>query len=252
MPTLFRAAGSKSRDSMDQRRARAVRAATAVARAYGLDVRRPRVLADANNTIVHLRPAPVVAKVGTTWIRDGAGVLAQELSVAMHVASRSGPMPPPARGIPVEVHHHDGLAMTFWCYVKGSCDNPPAAVTAGSLRRLHSALAEYPARLHSFRAELDELATALVDPARTPTLDRADRAFLRSTLGSLIAELDYQDGPVIVLHGDPHEGNRIATDGEVLWIDWRPHASGPLNGISAPLTRRTPRCSTKPTPRSSR
>lgn len=228
MPTLFRPAGSEPPDSSDQRRTRAVRAAAAAARAHGLDVREPRVLADANNTIVHLRPAPVVAKVATTWIRDGPGVLAQELSVAMHVARRSGPMPPPAEEVPVEIHHHDGLAMTFWRYVEHSRDGPTAAVTAGSLRRLHAALADYPGPLRSFRVELDELATALIDPTRTPTLDRVDRAFLRSTLSSLLTDLDHYDGPVFVLHGDPHEGNRIAIDGDVLWVDLEAACIGPL------------------------
>jgi len=44
---------------------RAVAAAVAVARAHGLAVGEPAVLSDGVNLVVHLRPAPVVARVAT-------------------------------------------------------------------------------------------------------------------------------------------------------------------------------------------
>ncbi|MGH2584336.1 MAG: aminoglycoside phosphotransferase family protein, partial [Dehalococcoidia bacterium] len=43
----------------------AVAAAVAVARAHGLPVEEPAVLADLFSVMVHLRPAPVVARVAT-------------------------------------------------------------------------------------------------------------------------------------------------------------------------------------------
>jgi hypothetical protein len=75
-------------DSPVQRRARAVGAASAVGRSYGLDVGDPLVLADSNNTIVHVRPAPVVAKVGTTGIQHGPAVLDREPAVAKRGRTR--------------------------------------------------------------------------------------------------------------------------------------------------------------------
>jgi hypothetical protein len=228
MSRMIPTARSNPHESAEQRRRRALRAATTVARAHGLDVRHPRVLADDNNTIVHLRPAQVVAKVATTWIRDGPDVLARELSVAMHVARRGGPIPPPAEDLPARLHHHDGLAMTFWRYVECATDGPPPTVTTGSLRRLHAALADYPDRLPSFRMELDELLAALADPGVAPTLDDDDRTFLRRTFRSLLADLDRHDHRARALHGDPHEGNRMVVEGDVLWVDLEAVCVGPL------------------------
>jgi hypothetical protein len=49
-----------------ERRRRAIAAASGVARGYGLEPTNPVVLQDWNNTIIHLRPFPVVAKVSTS------------------------------------------------------------------------------------------------------------------------------------------------------------------------------------------
>jgi hypothetical protein len=139
-----------------------------VARSFGLDVQEPRVLADANNTIVHLRPAALAANLATSSIRDGYTVLVRELALAVHVAKRGGPTPPPATEVPVVVHHQDGLAMTFLRYVERSGADPQPVTTAASLRRLHTALEEFAQRLPSFDSELRELALALQDSSRTP------------------------------------------------------------------------------------
>jgi hypothetical protein len=217
-------------DSADRRRKRAMHVATTVARSHGLDVRDARVLADANNTIIHLRPTPIVGKVSTTWIRDGSRVLKQELALAQHVVEHGGPMPPPAAELPVRVHHHDGLAMTFWRYVHCSPIGPPAATTVASLRRLHAALEGYPGSIASFDGQLRELAAALADAERTPTLAAADRAFLRATLLDLLNDVLRWNRPALILHGDPHEGNRITTDGDVVGSTSRPHRSARSSG----------------------
>ena len=48
---------------------------------------RTQILKDSNNTIVHLQPAPIVAKVGTSHFRDaGLESLERELTVARHLA----------------------------------------------------------------------------------------------------------------------------------------------------------------------
>jgi Phosphotransferase enzyme family len=228
MSGLIRPAAGGPHLPARQRRDRAVRAAVTVARRSGFDVRDPYVLADANNTIVHLRPAALVAKVATSWMRDGSATLAHELALAVHVARRGGPIPRPAGGIPAEVHHHDGLAMTFWRYVERSGTRPSPATTTGSLRRLHAALDGYPGMLPPFDALLDELAAALHRPTRTPTLAPGDRSFLREVGGALLAEVHRHRTPARALHGDPHEGNRITTDGDVLWVDLEAACIGPL------------------------
>src|SRR3954451_18502571 len=64
----------------------AMRAALAVAEALGLRVGAPAVLHDGSNLLVHLRPAPVVARVPTVtgMVRPGAGWLQREVAVAGH------------------------------------------------------------------------------------------------------------------------------------------------------------------------
>src|SRR5439155_4632333 len=51
-----------------ERRSRALKAAVAVVAAQGLDASEARVLEDWNDTVVHIAPAPVVARVRTSWV----------------------------------------------------------------------------------------------------------------------------------------------------------------------------------------
>lgn len=68
----------------------AVRAAVAVAAAHGLVAADPVVLEDGSNVIVHLSPAPVVARIAarTALIRPSVvDHLARDLSVSAFLAS---------------------------------------------------------------------------------------------------------------------------------------------------------------------
>jgi hypothetical protein len=76
---------------------RAMRAALAVAETVGVRVGAPVVLHDGSNLLVHLSPAPVVARVPTVTgiVRPGAGWLRRELAVAGHLARRGAPVVAP-------------------------------------------------------------------------------------------------------------------------------------------------------------
>ena len=73
-----------------------------VADEAGLRVRRPLVLRDATNLLVHLAPAPVVARVatGTSAIRSGDAWLARELAIAGHLAKVGAPVVAPSAELP--------------------------------------------------------------------------------------------------------------------------------------------------------
>ena len=72
---------------------RAVAAAVAVAARHGISAGQPRVLWDSNNTVVHLHPAQVVAKVAANERRpEGAVALSRELAVAAHLAALGAPV----------------------------------------------------------------------------------------------------------------------------------------------------------------
>ena len=66
-----------------ERRRAAFEVAVAIARTLGSNPVRPRIIKDSNNTIVHLAPSPIVAKVGTSHFRDAKlQSLERELAVA--------------------------------------------------------------------------------------------------------------------------------------------------------------------------
>ena len=68
-------------------------AAVKVAATLGIHCDAPVVLADGANVVVHLSPAPVVAKVAasTTEVRPGAAWLQRELDVAGYLSGRGAP-----------------------------------------------------------------------------------------------------------------------------------------------------------------
>ena len=80
----------------------AAEAAVKVAASLGVRCTNPVVLADGANVIVHLSPAPVVAKVAasTTAVRHPAAWLQRELDVTGFLAERGAPVMVPSPGIP--------------------------------------------------------------------------------------------------------------------------------------------------------
>ena len=80
-----------------ERQLRAMRAAGVIAARHGLRGAEPRLLSDCNNTIVHLAPWPVVAKVAETSGRPAARIrLQRELDVALHLVRTGAPDPHPS------------------------------------------------------------------------------------------------------------------------------------------------------------
>jgi hypothetical protein len=203
---------------------KAVDAAVGVGRACGLAVERARILSDANNTLVHLGPAGVVAKVGTSAFR---GVqlesLEREVAVAAFLA---------ARGAPVIAPHADpgphgwrDLTVTLWQYAEPARGEPLDAVAG--LRAVHDALAAFPGELPWFGVELGD-ARRLLDPDRSPALAAGDRAFLRGVVDELQATLSGWHGPPRALHGSPHEGNWLRTAEGWRLLDFETACRGPL------------------------
>jgi hypothetical protein len=116
---------------------RALQGAVEVAEESGLRVERPLVLGDRSNLLVHLRPAPVVARVATATatMRVGDAWLAREVAVASYLTSVGAPVVAPAREIAAGPRHHDGLVLTFWEYVE-ELDQPADSAEAGRRLRL--------------------------------------------------------------------------------------------------------------------
>src|SRR5712691_1898503 len=128
----------------------AVDAALTVARAHGLPTDRARVVRDLTNVIVHLEPAPVVARVPVTLARlRGADWFAREIELARFLTDAGAPIVPPAPDVDPGPHEHDGFHVTLWRYDDHDPEGLDAHAAGESLRELHEALAPFPGGLPS-------------------------------------------------------------------------------------------------------
>jgi hypothetical protein len=163
----------------------AVRAAVTVAARFGLATEEPVVLADGANIVVHLRPAPVVAKVAasTPAVRhDNQHWLQRELDVSAFLAAEGAPVVPPSPELPATTHHDDGHVMSFWRYLPpADPKRRPDEETIGSmLRDLHAVLRRYPTATIPVLAPLQDIPAFLARPQTQVTQERkADLAAYR-------------------------------------------------------------------------
>jgi hypothetical protein len=209
-----------------ERRRRALRAALTVAREFGVGAEDASVLKDSNNTVIHLAPAPLVAKVATTTIRaDAREGLEREVAVATHLAGRGAPVVSPSADPPPGPHRTDAAFVSLWRYYEREAVEDDAGAAGEALRALHDALADYPGDLPDFTAQLDH-ATALVE--RMPTISDVDRAFLRRTSRPVRTLLGGRRIDRRPLHGEAHLGNLIRTSRGLLWLDFEAACAGPL------------------------
>jgi hypothetical protein len=124
-----------------------------------------RILRDATNVLVHLEPAPVVARVPITLARlRPREWFDEEIRLARFLADAGAPVAPPSADVDPGPSESDGLLVTFWRYV----DHDPArfepALAGRTLRELHAALAGYERPLPACH-RLDEIGR-LADRAR--------------------------------------------------------------------------------------
>ncbi len=195
----------------------AVAAAVAVAASYDVAVDDPVVLADGANVVVHLRPAPLVAKVAasTHLVREPGRWLRRELLLAGHVHRAGLPVVRPSPLVPAVVHREQGRLLTCWEHLP---HDPTATVRPGALgamlRDLHAALLTAP--------ELPRLVTPLQDLRRFLAHRGSDgmrRAF---------DELALPEDAGQALHGDPHPGNLLLGPAGWTWSDLEDTCSGPV------------------------
>jgi molybdopterin-guanine dinucleotide biosynthesis protein A len=210
-------------------RARAVRAAELAARAHGVEVNAPTVLQDWNDTIVHLRPAPVVARVRTSWLdEDPEATVERELAIVGHAAARGAPVVRPTPNARPGPHRFEGLTLSFWEYV----EELPAEVTpseaAASLRSLHAALADYPSSLPTLWSRLERAQSAVADARSCPRLPEDDRRFLAARVEALSSAFRAMKLPERPIHGGPHLANLLQTPIGPRWIDFDTVCLGPL------------------------
>jgi len=213
---------------MTDLRQRALAAAVAAARRHGLRVEEPLLLHDASNVLVHLRPAPVVARVATTTAmsRGGGGEhLAREIAIAAHLARAGAPVIPPSGEVDPGPHMEDGMSLSFWQLAE-RLPGPPSPAAAGrALRECHEALAGAHLQLPPLEA-LHEAGRVLDMPVGAEIHSADDMAMLREGLATVLERLSGLPlGPV---HGDSHLANVMHAENGTLWFDWEDAFAGPV------------------------
>jgi hypothetical protein len=212
--------------------ARALAAAQAVALANSVACQDAVVVAAGSNVLVHLKPAPVMARVmtGTAMLHDDVERwLAREVAVGIFLGER-GLAVLPTDVLAPGPHRYDELWMTFWEFVEHDPSRPPDAEELGrSLRELHAALADFPGELgplSGIRDWLDQLLAELhPSPARTPqNIDS-----LRSQLHELTPTVFESSLPKQAIHGDASVSNLLRTDVGLLWNDLEDVCIGPVH-----------------------
>jgi len=209
----------------------ACRAARAVARRHGIDVPEPRALGVWNNTIVHLAPQPLVAKVSSLIRRpSGTVALRTELEIALHLQRAGAPTIAPSPQVPSEVHRHGDYVLTFWQY---RVHDPAAALhpaaASEALEAVHRALDTYRGALPSFMLrQVRRAGQLLADSEALSALPAPDRAYLAAEYARLTATLAHRELDHRALHGDPHRRNFLAGPGGCVMIDFESACSGPV------------------------
>ena len=213
---------------MTARTDRAITAAVAVAQAHGLAASDPVLLHDGVNAVVHLRPAPVVARVATLTplLRPRpARPLGREVALATALTAAGAAVVPPSDLLPPGPHEHDGLTSSFWRFLEFLPQPPTAAEAGRALGELHAVLAGLPPLWDGSPLDtpLDDLT---VFAERGGELG-ADPALVRRTAELTAALRPRLGGTDVTLHGDPHPGNLLHTADGLVWTDLEDTSRGP-------------------------
>ena len=213
--------------------ARALAAAQAVALANSVACDEAVVVAARSNVLVHLKPAPVIARVmtGTAMLHgDVERWLAREVAVGAFLAER-GLAVPPTDVLAPGPHRYEGLWMTFWQFVEHDASRPlpRAHELGGSLRELHAALAGFPGELGQLSDVRDWLDRLLAELHPSPGLSRKDGDLLRSHLQELTPTVFESSLPAQAIHGDASISNLLRTDNGLIWNDLEDACVGPVH-----------------------
>jgi hypothetical protein len=216
----------------EERSQRAVAAALALAPENGLRVEESAVLNDLFSLLVHLRPAPVVARVTTympklrTPIADW---LDREIAVTTYLSEQGAPVVAPSQELPLGPHERDGFWISFWTHVEPNPDRTPTTDDCSALLPdLHTVLRSYSGELPALCA--DDVTRGLETlGGADDVLDESDVDLLCASAERLRPLWEAPSGDVQPLHGDAHPGNLISTrDGGLVWIDFEDVCLGPV------------------------
>ena len=219
---------------------RALAAAGTVASAGGLKSSGAVVINSDSNVLVHLRPAPVVARVmtGTVALHDDPRRwLEREISVLEFLAP-SGLAVSPSRLIAPGPHCYDGLWMTFTEWIPAVEPGPEAQPAAhlddarGLGRRLsdlHDELRPFEGELGGLRELREDIERLLGQIRPADAQEREATSSLREQLDALRTAVFESSLPTQALHGDVSLRNLLRTPRRLVWNDFEDTFRGPVH-----------------------
>lgn len=210
-------------------------AARAVAAEAGVSCGQATVVNAGSNVMVHLRPAPVLARVmtGTAVLHeDPERWLSREVSVLGFLAPSAiavAPSPLIAPG----PYCRDGLWMTFWEALehRGSADLAAGPERLGlALRGLHGELAAYEGELPGFGDVQQRIERLLRALRPSPDLSAERIESLESRLRELGETVFGAPHPTQALHGDASLYNLLVLPSDrLVWNDFEDVVMGPVH-----------------------
>lgn len=227
------------------RSAGAVEAARVLGLELGLDVRDPVILHDAFSVVVHLQPAPVVARVPLV-LPPGMqrAALAErqqrEVDFVGWLAGTGLPVVGPSPLVPARPHVRDSYSMTFWELADLAEDHVPyGSADAALVVELHAAMRKYPGTDDlpfmspvnmSVPGLLEALQSApeLIGPA---DLERAlaEWAMLAPIFASEgVFRAAFPEATIQAVHGDVPSYNIIRTKSGIRFADFEDVSCAPL------------------------
>jgi hypothetical protein len=152
----------------------AVQEALRAAHQVGIPVNEPCVLHNSRHVSIHLRPSKVVARVARIDATLSMQRIEREVAIARQLILRGAPIVGPVTRAPAGPFFSNGFGVTFWTYTEHVPADPEngahVAGAADALRRMHAALAGYPAKLPPFMAKIEECGDVLMHPSALPAL----------------------------------------------------------------------------------
>jgi hypothetical protein len=202
-----------------------VTAATSAASALGLAVDEAVALHASNRLALRLLPSDVLARVALA--AHGAAQL--EIDLARQLAGTGSPVATLDPRVAPQVYERDGFAITLWTFYEAAPPDRGSPVEyADALQRLHAGMRRVEIAAPHFMERVAEADRLVSNPDATPALAEADRRLLVSTLHDAREQIRRRGAAEQLLHGEPHPGNLLPTEGGLLFIDLESCCRGPI------------------------
>lgn len=204
---------------------RAMEAGRATAAELGLRVDDVVVVHDSDRVALRLLPCDVLARVAPPGQSADSEF---EVEVARRLVAVGAPVAEPEPRVEPRVYVRGGFAVSLWAYYAPVAAEVSPAAYADALMRQHAALRRVELDAPHFTDRAARALREVTDRERSPDLSGADRELLGRALGEVSAAIGADRTRDQLLHGEPHEGNLLATERGPLFVDLATCCRGPV------------------------